>query len=80
VLGFRCENLGFQTGPLSPATIEQAKEMPGVLDGASFVRGRTAKDSGQQYGQRATSAPVYSKLVEEGEEFVARRWNGLSKP
>jgi hypothetical protein len=44
VLGFRCENLGFQTGPLSPATIEQAKEMPGVLDGASAQRNPDPED------------------------------------
>jgi hypothetical protein len=39
VLGFRCENPSFQTGPLSPATIEQVKETPGVLDGVSAQRG-----------------------------------------
>jgi hypothetical protein len=35
VLGFWCENSNFQTGPLSPATIEQVKETPEVLDGVS---------------------------------------------
>lgn len=38
VLGFCCENLIFQTGPLSPARIEQVKETPGVLDGVSAQR------------------------------------------
>ena len=38
VLGFRCENSSFQIGPLSPATIEQVKETPEVLDGVSAQR------------------------------------------